>query len=857
MRIARAELPPLGSLAVRRSRLQIGLTMATAVAVGGVLTSAANVDPTIERLDNGLTVVLAEDHARPLVSVQLWFTIGSASDPADLPGLCHVTRALLADHQHAALRLRAAGLRHASWTQWDATAFATLLPPNFLGYALAIEAERLQPFELDPAALEAAKAAAVNWTPPEWVPAERGLSPALTMALFGDHPYRLPPDYVGEAMGTATPQNVEECLARHFSAGSATLALYGDFDAASALPRIRELFADARPGAAPRYRFRRLEPLSEPKFVAAEGRPSHVELAWRAAPAGNYENAALLVLAAHLRARRDTEWRQGLTDAGLERVQWDWFPGRDASVLRATIGPRGGHDADLANTREVAARTLSDEFARLAARRLAPVELIRARAMAQLRLINHGEQCGTRARRVGWGQAVLDFPGWHEQLIDLVATVGVDDVRDVAVRLAAEPPVALSIGPSTSTHADTAPRELAAPPLQRLGGGEALRLLAQYAADAPRPALPTSDPEIIARELAPGLKVTVCRQPGRRGVHIATAILMPDIPETQFGLLTPDNIGTRKFSCDELDDYLTLHGMTLNGVSLPYPSVGVSGFCQSEQAPQLIELQADRLHVMELWPQLRLTDLLPSSRIWVVVVGDVKIDDLADHTRQVWADATMDPPDEPATPRPAWRGNFDGGFRVAVADFGQSPWAAIAFQQRGVAEGGFRERLLNAAVIWCNGVGGGCPLQLDGLRGWRWGTNAFRAERIGLFRTPLVGAGFVNAVEQLQARLAAITHGEMTSVEATQALRLARVHHLLNLDVDRQLVRAIIEEGGSPWCVDLDSLQPAALLRELPGMVRDRPLRVILPGGPHWSESEIEQARQRLEPLTQPRDATP
>ena len=34
-----------------------------------------------ERLENGLRVVVVEDHALPLVSVQLWYDAGAACDP--------------------------------------------------------------------------------------------------------------------------------------------------------------------------------------------------------------------------------------------------------------------------------------------------------------------------------------------------------------------------------------------------------------------------------------------------------------------------------------------------------------------------------------------------------------------------------------------------------------------------------------------------------------------------------------------------------------------------------------------------------------------------------------------------------
>src|SRR4030095_6263958 len=51
--------------------------------------------PRFERLDNGLRICIVEDHSLPLVSVQLWFKVGSSYAPPDKPGLTHVAAALL------------------------------------------------------------------------------------------------------------------------------------------------------------------------------------------------------------------------------------------------------------------------------------------------------------------------------------------------------------------------------------------------------------------------------------------------------------------------------------------------------------------------------------------------------------------------------------------------------------------------------------------------------------------------------------------------------------------------------------------------------------------------------------------
>ncbi|HMC96004.1 MAG TPA: insulinase family protein, partial [Polyangia bacterium] len=55
-------------------------TAASPVEMGGPTTQAAS------RLDNGVTVVVEENHAAPVVAVQVWVAAGAADDPPALAG---------------------------------------------------------------------------------------------------------------------------------------------------------------------------------------------------------------------------------------------------------------------------------------------------------------------------------------------------------------------------------------------------------------------------------------------------------------------------------------------------------------------------------------------------------------------------------------------------------------------------------------------------------------------------------------------------------------------------------------------------------------------------------------------------
>ena len=172
--------------------------------------------PRVERLDSGLRVVIVEDHSLPLVSVQLWYRVGSAYDALGSPGLCHVTRTILEHRDDAALRLRAAGVRFESRTLRDACYFASVLPPNFLDYVLEIEAGRMPPLRTTPEMLATGLAAAARDYGLEPDDPEKLAERRMLAAMFPNHPYQHPPGFVAESLRKLEPEDVDEFLERWF-----------------------------------------------------------------------------------------------------------------------------------------------------------------------------------------------------------------------------------------------------------------------------------------------------------------------------------------------------------------------------------------------------------------------------------------------------------------------------------------------------------------------------------------------------------------------------------------------------------------------------------------------------------------
>ena len=109
-------------------------------------------------LDNGLRVIVHEDHRAAVVHSQLWYRVGSSYEPPGQSGLSHALEHMVfkgssklcpAESDHI---FQSLGITDNAATQSDATLFFQTLPPHALAVALEVMADQMSTAHL-PAAL--------------------------------------------------------------------------------------------------------------------------------------------------------------------------------------------------------------------------------------------------------------------------------------------------------------------------------------------------------------------------------------------------------------------------------------------------------------------------------------------------------------------------------------------------------------------------------------------------------------------------------------------------------------------------------------------------------------------------------
>ena len=106
------------------------------------------------RLDNGLKVIVREDHRAPVVVSQLWYKVGSSYERPGFTGLSHALEHMMFKGSsklgpgESSRILRELGAEENAFTTDDYTAYYQVLARDRLGVALEMEADRLASLRL-------------------------------------------------------------------------------------------------------------------------------------------------------------------------------------------------------------------------------------------------------------------------------------------------------------------------------------------------------------------------------------------------------------------------------------------------------------------------------------------------------------------------------------------------------------------------------------------------------------------------------------------------------------------------------------------------------------------------------------
>src|SRR4051794_12950841 len=202
-------------------------------------------------LPNGLHVILHEDHSVPVVTVNVWYHVGSAREKPGRTGFAHLFEHLMfmgSGHvkpgQFDEL-LEAAGGSNNGSTENDRTNYWINVPSNALELALFLESDRMG-YLLDsmtPKTVDAQREVVKNERRQSVENRPYGIAESVTLTemLYPEgHPYHWPAIGYMSDLDAASYDDVVAFFKTYYAPANASLAVAGDIDAASARPLIEK-----------------------------------------------------------------------------------------------------------------------------------------------------------------------------------------------------------------------------------------------------------------------------------------------------------------------------------------------------------------------------------------------------------------------------------------------------------------------------------------------------------------------------------------------------------------------------------------------------------------------------------------
>lgn len=210
------------------------------------------------RLDNGLKVVLSQDRTVPVVSVNLWYGVGSRNEPDGKTGFAHLFEHMMFQgsahvpkNRHFELIERAGGTLNAT-TWFDRTNYFETVPSHELELALWLESDRMGWMlpAMDQEKLDNQRDVVKNEKRQRYDNQPYGDWDQRLQALVypSTHPYHHPVIGSMEDIDAATLDDVAEFFRTYYVPDNAVITLAGDFDSGEALEKLKRYFGEIEPG---------------------------------------------------------------------------------------------------------------------------------------------------------------------------------------------------------------------------------------------------------------------------------------------------------------------------------------------------------------------------------------------------------------------------------------------------------------------------------------------------------------------------------------------------------------------------------------------------------------------------------
>ena len=435
-------------------------------------------------LDNGLTLIIHEDHKAPMVAINVWYHVGSKNERPGKTGFAHLFEHLMFngsehyDDDYFKPFDRVGGTGMNGTTNADRTNYFEVVPTTAIDMALWMESDRMGHLL---GAIDQGKLAEQRGVVQNEKRQGENRPYGVTRQLITENTYPVGHPYSWTTIGSmedldaASIEDVREWFRTYYGAANAVIVVAGDIDPETTKRKVETYFGDIPAGP----------PIARDREWIAKRSGTHrgevydrvpqarIYMVWNV-PSWRSEDAKYLDLVSDVLA-------VGKTSRLYKRLVYDDQIATSASayVSLREIGGQFSLDATVQPGQEVAVveAALTEEIARFLRGGPTPAELARVKTNYRANFIRQLERVGGfggKSDALAQGEIYAGRPDFYKQQLEWVREATIDDLRDAARRWLSDGSYVLTVlpydeGATTPTTVDrsTGVPEVGDPPTAR------------------------------------------------------------------------------------------------------------------------------------------------------------------------------------------------------------------------------------------------------------------------------------------------------------------------------------------------------------------------------------------------------
>jgi zinc protease len=219
---------------------------------------------TEQRLDNGMDIILAENHKAQVISFQVWYRAGSRNDVWGKTGLAHVFEHLMfkgtknISKEEFARQIQEVGGNFNAFTSHDFAAYFENTAADHIEIPIRLEADRMQNLEFTKEEFQTEKMVVIEERRLRTQDRPKAFLTEQTMAAaFQAQPYHWPVIGWMEDLKRISYEDVTQFYHRYYDPSNALVVAVGDFQAEELFRTISKSFGNIASAEKPEhYRYR-------------------------------------------------------------------------------------------------------------------------------------------------------------------------------------------------------------------------------------------------------------------------------------------------------------------------------------------------------------------------------------------------------------------------------------------------------------------------------------------------------------------------------------------------------------------------------------------------------------------------